>query len=319
DWIIIRGSDDKEETIYKTPKVKITTPVAGDKHWNQLLKGDKVTVQYERGKYFNDPLTLAEQERFIATSDLSGGNLTIFLTQIEDIITQVQPIDDKGEGAVRLPGYAYRKGELPPPQSPFLRYVPGDWIHNHDISEEAWLAQQELWIYRELYRIVRLANDYVGQFKPWPGDKLDAKSEMVWKGGTEKNKPYAFKNPYWEIDVVWKGGNELELTMKNLLDRRQKLDIHFLIKMNEEAEAEKFLVGGEPLLPKGNEGSVRKIKVDLPKPNLPRTGVYSLEQVLTWETAAVKGIETIVIGPGLSLSQRMSNQQTRPLKKEDAL
>ncbi|MBI3408117.1 MAG: hypothetical protein HY040_07145 [Planctomycetes bacterium] len=316
DWIQLQCADNKEEIVYNIPKVKVSTPDPTEKHWNQLLIGDKVTVQYERGKYFNDPLTLSEQAAFIDPSE-AGGSFTVYLTQVEDIITQVQPIDEKGEGAVRLQGYAYRKGELPPSQSSFLRYVSGDWIRSHDISEEAWLAQQELWIYRELYRLVRVANDYVGQFKPWPGDKLDGKGDGIWKGGTEKNKPYSFKNPYWEIDVVWKGGNELELTMKNLLDRRQKLDIHFLVKMNEESEPEKFLVGGEPLLPKDNEGAIRKIKIELTKPFLPRTGIYSLEQVLTWETAAVKGIESIVIGPGNSLSQRMSNLQTRPLKKDD--
>jgi hypothetical protein len=46
----------------------------------------------------------------------------------------------------------------------FFFWVPKWDRQNHDISEEAWIAQEDLWIYRELFRLVKKANDYVANF-----------------------------------------------------------------------------------------------------------------------------------------------------------
>ncbi len=105
--------------------------------------------------------------------------------------------------------------------------------------------------------------------------------------------------------------------MTNLLDRRQKLDLSFRVKTSKVLEAEKFKLDGEPLDPKA---SIVK-EVSLEK-GLRRTGVYGLEQVLTWETAAIKRIDQVAIGTDsgdeIAHSQRTFPDGLRPLveKKE---
>lgn len=262
------------------------------KYFTDLRPGDLVTVRYEVGKYFNDPLSDSEQAEYV--------KLGAYLTQIEPIYMQVEPIDERGEGVVQLRDWAVRKGQLPPGKNRFLRYLAGGWkLRDHDISEEAWLAQQDIWINREIFRIIRQANDYVSEFKG--------------VGGKEKGTAYSFENPYWKIDLKWDGANKLELTMKNRLSRRQKLDIKFRVRTHAEAEPEVFSVTGEPVSPAGYEKDTWSDTIKL-KSDLPRTGIYGLSQVLTWETAAVKRIDSISIGEAMSHSHRTFEMGLHSLK-----
>src|SRR5262249_41034802 len=125
------------------------------------LKGQVVGVIYEQGKYFGDPLTLAEQKLFAETYKDS----VTYKDQLHDILLQVQPMTGKGEGVVQLRGWPYSTKEEIPKGNRFFHFLANQWDQSKDISEEAWIAQEDLWIQGEVYRMVRLANNYVSDFE----------------------------------------------------------------------------------------------------------------------------------------------------------
>lgn len=265
-------------TFHRTPEIttkaskKITSDDNKELNFVDLQVGDWVDVVFEIGRYFGDSMTITQQEGYAAA----------YPSQIEPIITQVNPVTANGRGVVQLPGWFYKAGELPPADARFFRYVSKDWDAKKNFSEEAWIAQEDLWIQRELYRLVRLANDYVSIFKGEPGG--DPKQ---WQ---------TFTNPYWQIDIKLAGPRKLAVKITNLLPRRQKLDLPFLVRLHEPAAKqppEQIIIGGRDPL---NPGESWEPSIDLDKVEKAPTGIYGIEQVINWETAAVKRIDHISIG-----------------------
>jgi hypothetical protein len=291
----------KKHKFFRTGKIKILKngqPVPGG--FYTIKAGEVLGVLYEKGKFIGDPLTEAEQKVFALN----------YKKQIHPIIAQVQPLNDKGEGVVQLPGWVYTEKEDPPAKNRFIQYMPKEWNLGVDISEEAWIAQEDLWIQDEIYRLIRQANDYVSIFEG--------------KGGEAQNTNYTFKNPYWELTLNWSGANILEVTIKNLLNRRQKLEFDFLIRMNNNTSfpPEKIQIPGLPLeprdTPKGAPKDSRTVQIKLP-PGVQRTGIYKVEQVLNWETAAVRRIDNICFGPlgeGIPQAHRIFPEPLRAYKDE---
>lgn len=265
-------------TFHRTPELELASfkkinKDGKDINFRALQLGDWVDVTYEKGKYFGDPMDKLEQEEFAAT----------YKTQIEPIIAQVQPVLANGQGVVQFPGWFPKPGETPPEGARFFRHVAKEWqADTMNISEEAWLAQEDLWIQRELYRLVRLANDYVSVFKA--------------ESGGDPKLGQTFANPYWEITLKLHAPSTLQVKIKNLLPRRQKLDLPFLVKLHEPAAKQpprQIIIGGrEPL----NPGEAHDTSIDVKGLDVPATGVYGLEQVINWETAAVKRIDHVSIG-----------------------
>lgn len=276
DFFEVTANDKKVYRFFKTPQWKISAAeeATGTDDVGRLKDGELVTVAYNRGKYFmSDSLTGGEQTAYVKVG--------VYHAQLLPILKQIQPMDERGNGIVQLKGWWFDENRLPPTNNKFLSYVAA-WKHlQADISEEAWLAQEDIWVQTELYRLIAQANEYVSEFKL--------------QGKAEKGKPQTFKNPYWELVLNYPGGNKLQIQLKNLQDRRQKLDVRFRFRFDETFEPETYLIGGEPLAPRGDKESVRKIDLDL-KDGPRRTGIYGVEQVLTWETAAVKRIDQISIG-----------------------
>jgi hypothetical protein len=105
------------------------------------------------------------------------------------------------------------------------------------------------------------------------------------------------------------------------LPRGQKIDLLFRVKMNKGLKAELIKISGPMLTPVGSKGDFFQAEL-IPEPaDSPRTGIYSVEQVLSWETAAVKRIDYISIGSAdaseYSLSHR-SLDKLRPLVEKPA-
>ncbi len=310
DFFLAKGFDKKDYKFRRIPRPKID--ISGDKTapnaaFEELEKDDRVTVLFDIGKYFNDPLTDSEQGIYA-----SPGPPNVYQSPIAEIIEQVEPMNPKGEGVMQFKGgYYYEKGKLPHTKTSFLNFLPGNgWQHiDLDISQETWIAQEDLWIQKEIYRLVRLANDYVSRFEAKPGGK----------GPEDKTAFHTFSNPYLELKLQWPGGNVLNVQMKNLQNRRQKLDLNLRIRFhkNEKLPPEIVPIGGEPLNPAGTEGSqiTKQIKLS---DNALRTGIYAVEQALTWETAAVKRMDQICIGTmgDISHSHRTYPLGTQPLVKE---
>jgi hypothetical protein len=290
--------DGKSEMIYPSTFVSKNKIEGGREGLTEvgfegIVKNDHVVIAYHEGKYFGEPLTIAEMSAYRQP-------LEVYMSQIVPILSQVEPMNAKGEGVVQLRGWWYdndwdqwiTKSSGPPerPDQRFLVYLRESWQRDSsgDISEEAWLAQEDLWIQKELFRLIRLSNDYVSKF--------EGVTEADKKGGADKNKFYTYKNPYWELGLKLAGNNELIVSLKNLQSRRQKLGVNFRIWFNGKGkEPETFLVDDEPLGPSGTPEATR-VKAYPFKENLVRTGIFGVEQVLTWETAAVKRIDNITIG-----------------------
>jgi hypothetical protein len=291
----------------------------------QHQKGKLLAVGYQKGKYFNDRMTVDEMMAYKKT----------YLTQIPPILKIVDPVhveDDKdgkpiAVGVVQLKSsgwmfrpedakdYSYtdeipdkvRDGIIPPPDSKFLRFVPVDWNITKDISDEAWIAQEDLWVQTEIYRLIRAANDSISLFTETAKDK--------------DNKGATYRNPYFEMALRLKDDRTLEVKVSNLLNRRQKIDVMRLrVKLDVKGEPEVVTITGDPLEPRGTSKLDSRV-ITLPLDAGPvRTGVFGLEQVLTWETAAVKRIDQISIGSAsseMSLSHRTLPVGVQPFIKVD--
>jgi hypothetical protein len=109
----------------------------------------------------------------------------------------------------------------------------------------------------------------------------------------------------------------LSFKITNLLQRTQKLDLNFRVKMSNTGRAPIIPISGLPLPP--GKSHVQTIKFDAKESS--RTGVYAVEQMLTWETAAVKRIDHISIGSiapdDISHCQRTFPDALRPFDDKD--
>jgi hypothetical protein len=286
DVLLVQGREGKEgkgkvvtKPFQRTAQVAVT--LSDDKAKDQAVPfeklegrkaghpGDYVTITYQVGKYFGDPLTPSEQGIFRSA----------YKTQLLDILRVVDPVTATGKGVVQLKDWPFDDDvDKLPPGATFLNFVP-EWKQNHQLSKEAWIAQEDLWIQRELYRLIQLANSFVSRFHG--------------PGGAGKGKEFAFTNPYWELRLTLTADDKLAIKMKNLLSRRQRADVFFLVKLRPDGNPEKVFVGGvDPF----NPGEVKDIPAVALKGGPSATGIYGVEQVLTPQTAAVRRIDQVVIG-----------------------
>jgi hypothetical protein len=217
---------------------------------------------------------------------------------------------------VGFAGWTFGKGKgLPPAGSKFFRYVADEtgrpeWkTSDLDISEEAWLAQEDLWIQTELYRLVKKANDSVANFEAVKGEKGE------------------FVNPYWKVKILGVDGDRVKLSLTNRLDRPQPVHLTFLVQLQPGGKYHQLqpIKDSAPLPPKGardekgdpRDTLVRELKI-LEAPAAKQ--VVGVRQVLTWETAAVRRIDHVSIGAGggdeWSHSHRTAHKQLQPFKKK---
>jgi hypothetical protein len=293
--ITVVGKDNKKHRFFRVGKneMKLDKGVA----FFDLQLNKDVEVTFQTGRYFNDKLSDTEQATYLKE----------YASQIRPLLDIVEPVQEDGNGVVILKDWLVPKTrELPPATVRFLRFVPSPWKADADISEEAWLAQEDLWIQKEIYRLIRQANDYVGK--------------MEGKGVAGLNKTATFKNTYFELGLKLLSADKLQVTIKNLQNRRQKLEVKFRVQLTDDkggaSEPEKITIEGEPLDPMGTNDIKGKPKdsftqvIDLP-PGLNRTGIASVEQALTWDTAAVRRIDHIAIG-SLSADEIALNNRAFP-------
>jgi hypothetical protein len=250
--------------------------------------------------------------------------------QIREALEEAGPLNALEEPLVQFRGwtfpnkgkkYVWKDSDFPPAGAKFLRYVAGQWKDDADISEEAWTAQEDLCIQREMFRLVRQANQYVAEFVR----TNEETNPKVFKG----------KNPYWEIELELKPNDKLHVKLVNRLPRRQRVDVRFQVRFE---EGKPFQViprlDAEPLAAHGMVGEDKDPKnpkvtrernldthedvIDV-KPFRPK-GIFGVEQVLTWETAAVKRIDQISFGISgpveSSHSHRTADRPLVPYRKK---
>ena len=246
-----------------------------------------LAVSVQKARYFTERLTANEQIEYKNT----------YLSQIPAILRLVDPLrietsDGKPHvaGVVQLrspTGWSFdpkkfdekndkeisdakKQYLIPPENSKFIRFVARDWNIDNDISDEAWIAQEDLWIQTEIYRLVRVANDSISSFVEV---SRDAKTGDV-----------TYQNPYFIITAHLKDTKTLQLTIANRLERRQKIEAMKMRIRFGKMEPEVFPLVTEskyadPLEPRGDPkgGDVRVIPVVLPgnftrEHHGPRTG-----------------------------------------------
>ncbi|MBI2805658.1 MAG: hypothetical protein HYX68_11830 [Planctomycetes bacterium] len=267
-------------------------------------RGKVLAVRFQVGKFFNDPLRDVEQAVFAES----------YKEQIHTILRSVEPLNEKGQGIVQLRNWLYRPDTLP--EEKFIRYVQKEWDTRSNFSDEAWIAQEDIWIQQEIYRIIRSVNDEVKVLRRVEGDAKGKKRSPEDRGVAQ-----VFRNTNFEMILSLDGKDNLSVTLKNLLPRGQRLDVSFLVTMNLDVgqDPELITISGLPLLPAGAAGGKDSIVSNIPYSNKSarRKGVYKVEQVIGWEGAAIKRIDQITIGSNgageLSHSHRTFPEGLRPL------
>jgi hypothetical protein len=319
DWFEMTDRNGELKKFFLTRRSeKITTDdgkQVGFAKLDEVAPKKMLAVGYQRGKYFGDPLTQNEMRTF----------KTHYLDQVATLIKSVDPLDNKLNGVVQLKGWLYQsdgaqKDTLPHETVeyyPFVRYVKADWPAK-DFSKMAWIAQEDLWIQTEIYRMIKAANDSVSDFTPQFKGKSD-----------ERNKAYAFQNSYFDLELKLDKNDALSFKIKNRLPRKQSIDLKFRVRLNgaKGHKEELIEISGFPLMPAGTKGTGANdgdyLVQSFPKGKDERTGIYSVQQVLSWQTAAVKRIDQISIGSNdqydISHSQRTIAFGLQPFDPKDVV
>jgi hypothetical protein len=242
-------------------------------------KGKPVRLSYYTSRRFYDKLTDEEAFEF----------KTHYRSQILPIIALVDPISKSGKGKVQLGAdWQYVDDKtLPPAGAEFFTYVAADWGLGFDISKEAWIAQEDLWIQREIYSSIKEANDSLARFDPLP--KKDAKSPN-----------FRFSNFFYELDLTL-NGSVLTAKVKNRLNRRQRfyldlmIEFHKASKTGETVKPVSVHLEGLFLDPKGSENDSREATTNVTL-DRPAQGIFKVTQVLTPTTVAVRSLDKVLIG-----------------------
>jgi hypothetical protein len=307
-YFVIKTRTGEMMKFYATPGVDNITLAEGNQKpiFAELLKNSKdryAAVTFQRGRYFGDMLTSSERTTFAGgRPDINPPDNRLsssYKAQIRPILQLVDPLDDKGNGVVQLKGWLF-KSEKPDDadglphedanaaDQRFISYVKAKWDTGIDFSKGAWIAQEDLWIQREIYQVIRDTNKTVSEFKKQPGSGND--------------KVQIFKNSYFELHLTLLPDGSIDFKAKNLLNRRQRLDQKFLVKTIENGTPEEIKISADPLMPKGDAGKKDSYSEILKAPTdgTKRKGIFEVRQVLTWETAAVKRIDQISIGSNAS-------------------
>src|SRR5260370_12717736 len=277
----------------------------------------------DRYKYFGEPIAIADLYEFDQNYE----------KQIKEIRDVVQPVTSKGEGVVQCKGGSWDS----------ILALDKNFAIKPVSKDDVWLTQEELWVKREMLRIIREANDLVARFKEVIPESATDKDKKEVKAGPvaakdappakaetaalEKDKkgvkpiPAAtktdpnhkiFRNPNWELDLTLtdSGGRKFTLDGKltNIAKRKQSLDTKFKVFLQDpstvtEPSFELLSVDGLPLA----VGESKEVKPKAVPEQRAIEGLFGVEQVLTWKTAAVKRLEELQL-------MYMSSRTIRELK-----
>ena len=222
--------------------------------------------------YFGDPIDTRLRADYTKEEQ--------YASQIDPIIDLVQPVSSTGDGVVQCASGNWNS---------FLQTA--DWTSNPTPStEEIWLAQEDLWVQRELLRIVREANDSVATFKKLEGAPPVDKSK-------NEIDHQIFVNPTWRIDLVLSGEVpkfHLHSSIINTSSQRQVLGINFIVGFRGTKATDTLFLDGEPLGPGQTIERDQQLggQLELSPPE----GLDNLKQVFDWRTAPVKRLDRIGLG-----------------------
>lgn len=286
-------------------------------------------VQDEKGKRFR--LAEAQYGEPINANDLADyaqNQDTGYVTQIREVYEMPQPYNEVSEPLVQYRGtwnnvirVVVNRGEA--------------WKVLPPTNEEFWLAQEDLWVQRELLRIIRECNNTFATFKevtdPNPAEapkaepqadekKADDKKPDEKKADDAAEKPAPkpviktdpkhrkFANAHWEVDLQLvrnaKGESVLRGTIKNKTKVKRLVDFYLRVQVQEGSALRAYiLVSGEPVA----AGVTLPIRESAAIDSLSPQGIFGVEQMLNWRTAPVKRVDELAMG------YHGHRQHTRPL------
>jgi len=172
---------------------------------------------------------------------------------------------------------------------------PQQWARTPS-REECWLAQEDLWVRRELLRVVKDACDRVARFQPEevkPNEKLP---EGVPAGAKHRR----YRNYNWQMDlfITTKDGRPVlheKSRLTNVHRARRTLplavdgkSIGFLLKQPNR-EPYKLVVNGESVAP----DAFQELKEPRKSDTIDFNRDFDVDEVFVWETCPVKRIDTI--------------------------
>jgi hypothetical protein len=265
-------------------------------------------TQFQKYKYFGQDIDQFDRAAFDEK----------YLTQREDVWRVVDPVLSNGEGVVQCKDRSW--AEVLQLDRTFEKKPPS--------KEDIWLTQEDLWVKREMLRIIHDANQSVARFKevmpngsvekenkeikagsPAEKDAKVAKSETAaapqdQKGARPAPAPTKtdpnhkiFRNPYWEFDLTLAGPDRGKYRLRgkitNISKRKQPLDTKFKVflqdpRSSDEPSFQPLTVAGLPLA----VGESKPIDEPVQEQRAIE-GLFGVEQVLNWRTAAVKRLDDL--------------------------
>jgi hypothetical protein len=235
----------------------------------------------EKYKYFGDPIDGFEREDFSKHYE----------SQLPELTKLVQMLEQDGKGGKGAVFFRNGWDSTLNLAKSFAKHPPS--------SDDIWIAQEDVWVRRELLRIIRDANDSVAIFKEVkPKDAAGAKDKKEANPGAEPAGTVhkVFRNPNWELELTLAHNNKgqyfLRGRLTNISSRVQRRGMNFKVFLQERGEGSSYaplFVDGLPM--KAGE------TVEIPETSVPDTatiqGLCGVEQVLTWLTAPVKRIDRL--------------------------
>jgi hypothetical protein len=226
-----------------------------------------------------------------------------YSTQYQELFDSVDPVRSREQGAVQFRGATTLKDMVQLLEIDH-QFTPVPPLPTRD---DIWLAQEDIWVKRELLRIIREANDSVAIFKEVKaeakgGDAKDKKgTEVAPPAAVEDPNHKIFRNAYWELDLRLtpttsndKVPFKLSGKITNISDRKLACGNVYNVYLGDSFDSgfARLAIDHEPL---AAGESYDFGTVDGP-PTVQFRGLYGVEQVWTWRTAPVKRIDDVRLG-----------------------
>jgi hypothetical protein len=196
-------------------------------------------------------------------------------------------------------------------------------------SEEMWLAQEDIWVRREMLRVIKQANELVGIFKevkaengkdaqPTPKDEAAPAA-----GGETVVSHKRIRNPYWEIELICAQKQQgsaprmLRGTITNIGKRQQPLGITFQVRVQGRSDGRwaPVHIDHEPLAV-GKSAPIKELNLEPYSPD--RECIHGVEQVFNWRTVPIKRIDLLALSyPSHRNAARTLMQPDFPSLKKD--
>jgi hypothetical protein len=281
-----------------------------------------LAARFQKYKYFGDLISPYDRSDFKQQ----------YQDQFAELLEVVDPVGADGQGGV----VQCKGGDW----AAVLNLVEKEKFGDPPTSPDIWLAQEELWVKREMLRIIHDANEYVARFKevtpetqtgkdgkagpPAGKDAKSAKPEAAAAAKDQKSSPPVpaaartdpnhkiYRNPYWEFDLTLaeqtRGKYVLRGKITNISKRKRALDTKFKVFLQDpravtDPSSQPVTVQGLPLAV-GESKDVNQT-VDSQRAI---EGLFGVEQSLNWRTAAVKRLDD------LQLMYHSSRTAVRALK-----